>query len=168
MNRLVLILFFLAGSLAAAPNLISNADLRQYDLSSGQPSGWRNTPALTGLRVPHPDSPGQFALRLASLKAGSNALWVGTLAPIQPEARYRVTARVKAPLNGQFRVYVERVKPQFKAFNGSRWERGTGEWQTVSFDFSFEGAGSQPYLVFCVNTPDDCLATDFQLTQLSE
>lgn len=168
MYWLAFVLLLLGGGTAASPNLVENADLRNFDLETGQPVSWRNSPALSGLRISYPDRTDRYALRLAAFQNGENAFWIGTLAPIEPGVRYRFTARIKVPLNSYFRVYVERVKPEFQAFNGARWESGTGQWQTVSFCFSYNTPGSQPYLVFCVNTPADCLATDFNLTPLSE
>lgn len=155
------------GIVAAETNLVVNADLSKFNLRTGMPTGWSNSPSLSGERIENPESKGTYCLKLSSPVANKNALWVATVLEIKLQTTYRVSCRVNVPEGQRFRVYVERNKPEFKAFN-AQWERGTGQWQTVSFEFNFQEPGSQPYLVFCVNTPNECLASNFQLTQISE
>lgn len=155
------------GIAAAETNLIVNADLSKFNLKTGMPTGWSNSPSLSGERIERPESKGAYCLKLSSPVANKNAFWGATLREIKVQTTYRVSCRVNVPEGQRFRVYVERNKPEFKAFN-AHWERGTGQWKTVSFEFNFQESGSQPYLVFCVNTPNECLASDFQLTQLSK
>ena len=162
------ILLFSAWMAYSAPNQIVNSSFTSFDLSTGQPEGWQNTPALTGLRIRHPDRPGHFVLQLSAEKDGKTAFWIGTLKSIEPMRQYRLTAIIKIPQGFHFRVYVERSKPEFRAFNGNVWIRGTGEWQQVELQFCYETPGSQPYFVFCVNQPVNALLADCQVIPITE
>jgi hypothetical protein len=149
----------------SAQNHVENANFSAFDFRAGQPRYWTNRPKFSGLKVPLTDQSGHFALQLASPVANKSVFWIGTLSGIKFGQTYRLTVRVKAPLKHWFRIYVERNKPVFKAFNGSRWQRGTSKWQLISFEFKYETPGAQPYVVFCVKGVKNCFATDFKVVK---
>ena len=146
-----------------AENLVRNADLKKFNLKTGNPYYWKNIPALSGSRIVNEDNSKQFVLELASPEKKKNVHWIGALKKINAGQIYLFTVKVKAPKNQVFRIYVERNKPTFKACNGGNWYKGTGEWQNISFEFSYKTPGANPYFAFCTNGIKKCFATDFKV-----
>lgn len=62
-----------------AENLVQNSDLKKFNLKTGNPAYWNNSPTLSGSRSLREAGSEQFVLELAATEKKKNAYWIGTL-----------------------------------------------------------------------------------------
>ncbi len=134
--------------LTAPQNLITNGSFEE--VRDGQPAGWTARDQAPGSGVCDQACEGVRALRIVGANPDKIPLYLQSNLPAKPGGTYLVQARAKTAKAGtNFRCYVEWWLQEGK-YGGAaqtKWRRGTGKWQLVSYSFQLPQNAKPPYIV---------------------